>query len=238
MKSPSHILVVEDDAFIREGLEDLLSTEGYQVTSAADGAAALRRYREEPPDLVLLDLMMPKLNGYDVCREIRKENPRVAILMLSAKGEEIDKVSGLQLGADDYVTKPFGVRELLARIEACLRRTLSDPGSTHGSHRPRRFRIGPAEIDPKRFEVTLDNRCCPLTDRELRLLEVFHANPDSVLTRDYLLRRVWGLTATGSTRTLDQHIAQLRKKVEPDPQRPLSILTVHGVGYRYTAGVA
>jgi DNA-binding response OmpR family regulator len=235
MNAPSHILVAEDDVFIREGLEDLLSAEGYRVTAASDGAAALRRYREEAPDLVLLDLMMPKLNGYEVCREIRKENNRVGILMLTAKGEEIDKVSGLQLGADDYVTKPFGVRELLARVEACLRRTLADAGGIHGSHRPRRFRIGSAEIDPKTFEATLNGRQYPLSERELRLLEVFHANPGAVLSRDYLLRRVWGLTATGATRTLDQHIAQLRKKVEPDPQRPESILTVHGVGYRYGA---
>ena len=228
------ILIAEDDAHIRTGLIDTLQSEGYSVTAAADGRQALDIFRQQPHDLVILDIMMPEISGFDVCRRIRAGDPRVPIIMLTAKGEEIDKVVGLQLGADDYITKPFGVHELLARIAAVLRRTRpdNDPGSQpHGI--PASFRIGDATIDAGRYRVELAGRVHDLSSKELLLLTEFYRHPNRVLSRDQLLNAVWGIDYFGTTRTLDQHIAQLRKKIEPHPKTPQVITTVHGVGYRY-----
>jgi DNA-binding response OmpR family regulator len=230
---PVRILVAEDDIHIRQGLCDSLESEGYQPLASRDGREALRIFERESPDLVLLDIMMPELSGYDVCREIRKRDARVPILMLTAKGEEIDKVVGLELGADDYVTKPFGVRELLARVAAALRRSRLSRREPGPPRVPDVFAFGTAQVDRRRYEVRLGERTTALTARELRLLEVFFSRPGEVLSRDDLLNTVWGVDYSGTTRTLDQHIAQLRKKVEPDPTSPEVILTVHGVGYRY-----
>jgi DNA-binding response OmpR family regulator len=224
------ILIAEDDPNIRLGLVATLESEGYAVTAAADGAQALKLFPQEKFALVILDVMMPKASGYDVCRELRAGGARVPVLLLTAKGEEVDKVVGLKLGADDYVTKPFGVHELLARVEALLRRSrvaVAEPAL------PAVFQFGAAEIDRRKFTATIAGRASELTARELRLAEVFAAHPGEVLTRDVLLNAVWGVGYFGTTRTLDQHVAQLRKKVEPVPDEPRTIVTVHGVGYRH-----
>ena len=225
------ILVAEDDTNIRTGLIATLESEGYAVTAAVDGAQALKLFPQEKFDLVILDVMMPKASGYDVCRELRARGARGPILFLTAKGEEIDKVVGLKLGADDYVTKPFGVHELLARVEALLRRSRAS-GEGKAADLPPVFRLGAAEIDRRKFTASIAGRTSELTARELRLAEVFAAHPGEVLTRDALLNAVWGVDYFGTTRTLDQHVAQLRKKVEAAPEVPVAIVTVHGVGYR------
>src|SRR5215216_6248090 len=225
------ILIAEDDSNIRLGLVATLESEGYAVTAAGDGAQALKLFPQEKFDLVLLDVMMPKASGYDVCRELRARGARVPVLFLTAKGEEVDKVVGLKLGADDYVTKPFGVHELLARVEALLRRGRANAEQTT-AHLPPTFRLGAAEIDRQKFSAKISGRVNQLTLRELRLAEVFAQHAGEVLTRDALLNAVWGVDYFGTTRTLDQHVAQLRKKVEATPDSPVTIVTVHGVGYR------
>ena len=230
------ILIAEDDANIRAGLIDALESEGYSVAAAANGKAALEAFHKRKPDLVLLDIMMPELSGYDVCRAIRRDDARTPVILLTAKGEEIDKVVGLELGADDYVTKPFGVRELLARVAAALRRsrTTTAPAEPEAAAaRPEPFPFGTASISRRTYTATCHGRTEPLTAREMKLLELFAARPNEVLGRDELLNRVWGVSYYGTTRTLDQHIAQLRKKVELDPETPTAIATVHGIGYRY-----
>lgn len=228
------ILIAEDDPNIRLGLTATLESEGYAVTAASDGTQALKLFPQEKFELVILDVMMPRASGYDVCRELRALGARVPVLFLTAKSEEIDKVVGLKLGADDYVTKPFGVHELLARVEALLRRGRVAVAKDT-AELPASFRLGGAEIDRRKFSVTIAGRTSPLTARELKLAEVFSAHPGEVLTRDALLNAGWGVGYFGTTRTLDQHVAQLRKKVETEPELPTTIITVHGVGYRYEA---
>jgi DNA-binding response OmpR family regulator len=234
----ARILIAEDDANIRHGLVATLESEGYDVVAAADGAQALRLAAQSSFALAILDVMMPKASGYDVCRDLRARGDRLPVLMLTAKGEEVDKVVGLKLGADDYVTKPFGVQELLARVEALLRRSrlANVPGGDASPALPPVFRLGAAEVDRRAFTARLDGRDpVTLTAREMKLAEIFAAHPGEVLTRDALLNAVWGVDYFGTTRTLDQHVAQLRKKVERDPEHPAGILTVHGVGYRAAA---
>jgi DNA-binding response OmpR family regulator len=228
----ARILMAEDDANIRQGLIATLESDGYEVTAASDGAQALRFYAQQKFDLVMLDVMMPLQSGYDVCRELRKKDTRVPILFLTAKGEEVDKVVGLKLGADDYILKPFGVHELLARVEALLRRSRTT-GKTSETELPVVFRLGDAEVDRRKFSVNVSGRTASLTGRELKLAEMFAAHPGEVLSRDVLLNAVWGVDFFGTTRTLDQHVAQLRKKVEIKADEPVTIVTVHGVGYRY-----
>ncbi len=225
------ILIAEDDANIRIGLSATLESEGYAVTAAVDGAQALRLFAQEKFDLLVLDVMMPKASGYDVCRELRAKGTRVPVLFLTAKGEEVDKVVGLKLGADDYVTKPFGVHELLARVEALLRRARQG-NAGEGNELPAVFAMGDAKIDRKKFAVTVGGKTQPLTARELKLAEVFASRAGEVLTRDALLNAVWGIDYFGTTRTLDQHVAQLRKKISAGGGEG-PIVTVHGVGYRY-----
>ena len=229
------ILLAEDDANIRLGLVATLESDGYAVTAASDGAQALKLFPQEKFDLVLLDIMMPKASGYDVCRELRARGARVPVLFLTAKGEEIDKVVGLKLGADDYVTKPFGVHELLARVEALLRRARPSVGDAEqpGAALPPQFKLGTASIDRRKFTAKVGERSMALTARELKLAEVFAAHAGEVLTRDALLNAVWGVDYFGTTRTLDQHVAQLRKKIEAEADVPSPIVTVHGIGYRY-----
>lgn len=229
------ILIAEDDANIRLGLVATLESEGYAVTAASDGAQALRLFAQERFELVVLDIMMPKASGYDVCRDLRARGVRVPVLLLSAKSEEIDKVLGLKLGADDYVTKPFGVHELLARVEALLRRARTS-ASPAEPELPVTFRLGAAVIDRRKFTVCLGGREVALTARELKLAEAFAARPGEVLTRDALLNAVWGVDYFGTTRTLDQHVAQLRKKIGAGAAEPEVIVTVHGVGYRLAVG--
>ncbi len=227
------ILIAEDDKHIRNGLIDTLESEGYRAVPAKNGKEALTLFGSSHFDLVLLDIMMPAMSGYDVCRAIRKIDEQVPVIMLTAKSEEIDKVLGLELGADDYITKPFGVRELLARIGAVLRR--SRRGSSPPGEAADRFQFGPAEIDNRQYRARLGDQSFDLSERELKLLNYFRVNPDAVLSRDELLNAVWGIEYYGTTRTLDQHIARLRKKIEKNPAAPRVITTAHGVGYRYNS---
>lgn len=228
------ILVAEDDANILTGLVDTLESEGYQVTPANDGHQACELFNHHSFDLVILDIMMPGKSGYDVCRDIRLQDQQIPVIMLTAKGEEIDKVVGLQLGADDYITKPFGVHELLARIAAVLRRSLR-PEQNKGVSQtiPQVFQFGNVEIDTAQFRARRGDVIFDLSGREIALLTYFYQHPNQVLSRDTLLNAVWGMDYFGTTRTLDQHVARLRKKVESNPRNPQIITTVHGVGYRY-----
>jgi DNA-binding response OmpR family regulator len=233
MSSP-RILVAEDDKNILNGLLDVLGSEGYQVTPASDGKEALALLEAEKFDLAILDIMMPGRSGYDVCKTIRVKDRDILVMMLTAKGEEIDKVVGFELGADDYVTKPFGVRELLARVAALLRRSRrNNSDSENSSAAPARFMIGKAVVDALEFKVRVNDLTFDLSARELKLLQLFHANPNKVLSRERLLDEVWGITYYGTTRTLDQHISHLRKKIDPDAADGSVIKTVHGVGYKY-----
>ena len=226
------ILVAEDDENIRTGLTDTLESEDYAVVEAGDGREALDLFERESFDLVLLDVMMPEKNGFDVCKAIRSKDEGIPVIMLTAKGEEIDKVVGLRLGADDYITKPFGIHELLARIGAVLRRSgiRSHPGGTPDK---KTFQFARFTVDPKTYTLTGPGRSHDLSKRELDLIRLFAEHPGEVLERDLLLNRVWGTDYPGTTRTLDQHIAMLRKKVEKVPGRPELITTVHGIGYRF-----
>ncbi len=221
------VLVVEDDDNIRNGLVALLSANGYEVFEAGDGEAGLQAFAHNRPDLVLLDVMMPGMNGYDVCRAIRRDDTHTPIVMLTAKDDEIDKVLGLELGADDYIVKPFGVRELLARLAAVLRRA-APMDATNAADES--FAFGDDRVDASRYElVRKDGTKAALSARELALLRLFAAERGKALTRDHLLNAVWGVSYFGSTRTLDQHIAQLRKKLTD----ARVIETLHGIGYRY-----
>ena len=226
-----HVLIAEDDRNLQQGLLDLLEAEGYRVTTADNGRQALDLFHAETFDLLLLDVMMPEMSGYDVCREVRKNDANVPIIILTAKGEEIDKVVGLELGADDYVTKPFGLHELRARIAAVLRRSRNN--TIVPTNVPtEQFQIGAATVNRKTYQVVLNDQTINLTSREMKLLELFHARPNEVLSRNDLLNAAWGVDYFGTTRTLDQHIAQLRKKIEIDPAAPQLLITVHGVGYK------
>ena len=227
------ILIVEDDPHILLGLEEVLKSEGYDVASCNRGDQALEAVAKHRPALVVLDVMLPGLSGYDICKQLRTKKITVPILMLTAKGQEIDKVVGLDLGADDYVTKPFGVRELLARIQALLRRSGSDASSQTADEKT--FQIGSATIDPKTFQVRRGKATAELTAKELKLLQFFHAHPGEVLSRDKLLNEVWGYNYYGTTRTLDQVIVQLRKKIGDNGGEPRHLLTIHGVGYKLVA---
>jgi DNA-binding response OmpR family regulator len=223
------ILIVEDDPHILLGLEEVLKSEGYKTASCNRGDAALEAVAKHQPSLIVLDVMLPGASGYDICKQLRAKKYAAPILMLTAKGQEIDKVIGLDLGADDYVTKPFGVRELLARIQALLRRSGSS-ASIQTDEKP--FKIGDATIDPKTFQVKRGKATEELTAKEVKLLQVFHAHAGEVLSRDKLLNEVWGYNYYGTTRTLDQVIVQLRKKLGDHGGEPTHLLTIHGVGYK------
>jgi DNA-binding response OmpR family regulator len=230
MADPKQILIAEDDASIRLVLVDVLESEGYRVSVATNGEEALALFEAATPDLAILDIMMPRLSGYDVCRAIRKADATLPLIMLSAKSEEIDKVLGLELGADDYITKPFGVRELLARVSAALRRA-SATAPVDSSVVAVRF--GDIELDRARRQLLRGKEEIPLTQLEYRVLLAFIDHADRALSRDDLLNAAWGIDYQGTTRTLDQHVSQLRHKIEPDPAKPRYLLTVHGYGYRY-----
>ena len=222
------ILIIEDDPHILLGLEEVLKSEGYEVASCNRGDAAMDAVAKHKPALVMLDVMLPGASGYDICKQLRARKISTPILMHTAKGQEIDKVIGLDLGADDYVTKPFGVRELLARVQALLRRTGKTADSDDGSV----FKIGDATIDPKTFQLKRGKTTEELTAKELKLLQHFHAHAGEVLSRDKLLNEVWGYNYFGTTRTLDQVIVQLRKKLGDHRGEPKHLLTIHGVGYK------
>jgi DNA-binding response OmpR family regulator len=224
------VLIVEDDPHILLGLEEVLKSDGFDVAVCNRGDQAIEAVRKQRPGLIVLDVMLPGLSGYDICKQLRAKKIATPILMLTAKGQEIDKVVGLDLGADDYVTKPFGVRELLARIHALLRRTAAAPSSATDAQAP--FRIGAATIDPKTFQLKRGKAVEELTAKELKLLQLFAAHPGEVFSRDRLLNEVWGYNYYGTTRTLDQVIVQLRKKLGDSGDEPQFLLTVHGVGYK------
>jgi DNA-binding response OmpR family regulator len=224
MKTP--VLIVEDDPHIAFGLEEVLRPENFEVSTCNNGTEALAAVAKHKPALIILDVMLPGMSGYDVCKQLRGKGCKAAILMLTAKGQELDKVIGLELGADDYVTKPFGVRELIARVHALLRR------STTPAQEESTFKIGAAEIDPKKFQVRRGKEAHELTAKELKLLQLFYGAPGEVFSRGRLLNEVWGYNYFGTTRTLDQTIVQLRKKLGDNGHEPKHLLTVHGVGYK------
>ena len=224
------ILIAEDEQPIREGLIDLLETEGYKAVGAENGEKALEIYRSDKIDMAVLDIMMPEKSGYDVCREIRKKDEKLPIIFLTAKEEEIDKVVGLELGADDYIVKPFGVRELLARIKTVLRRSST---SSESAEKKDVFSFGSCKVDPVKFILTRNSQSFDLSEKEVNLLMYFYSRENEVLSRDHLLDKFWGIEYSGTTRTLDQHIAKLRQKVEKNPAEPDHIHTVHGTGYRF-----
>ena len=226
------ILVAEDDPAILTGVADLLESEGYRVDRAENGTAALELYRADPPDLVLLDVMMPGMNGYDLCRAIRRENRVVPVVMLTAKGQEVDKVLGLELGADDYIVKPFGMAELLARVRSALRRAAL--ASEIPPAETTIFSFGKVRVDFASMSGLRGTVPFELTPREAELLHYLLARPNRVVSRDTLLEELWGVDCEITTRTVDQHMARLRQKVEEDPAHPRWLQTVHGAGYRFT----
>jgi DNA-binding response OmpR family regulator len=224
------VLIVEDDPHILLGLEEVLKGEGYQTKSCNRGDEAVSAVERFQPALIVLDVMLPGASGYDICKQLRASKVLTPILMLTAKGQELDKVIGLDLGADDYVTKPFGVRELLARIQALLRRS-SGAGGAQATGEAQ-FQIGGAVIDPRTFQLKRGRAIAELTAREVKLLQFFYTHAGEVLSRDKLLNEVWGYNYFGTTRTLDQVIVQLRKKLGDNGGEPRHLVTVHGVGYK------
>ena len=224
------VLVVEDEESFVEALVVGLKREGFRVQVAHDGVEALEVFEATRPDLVLLDVMLPRMSGIDVCREIRGRGSRVPIIMVTAKGAEIDTVVGLEVGADDYVTKPYRLRELVARMRAVMRRTPSEAAATASAEA---IEVGDVSLDPLRHEVRVRGEEITLPLKEFELLELLLDNAGRVLTRDTLIDRVWGPHYVGDTKTLDVHIKRLRTKVEDDPSRPTRITTIRGLGYRY-----
>ncbi len=225
------ILLIEDEKGLIVTLTDRLSSEGFEVISAADGKRGFELALSESFDLVILDVMLPKKNGYDIARDLRQKGIQIPILMLTARGETIDKVLGLKLGADDYLTKPFEVIELLARIEALTRRSSHiTNGMSAGA-----FKFGDVAIDFKSAEVIKNNEAVDLSAMEFKLLHFLIENRGVVHSRDQLLDAVWGYDAMPATRTVDVHIAWLRQKLEENPRHPSFILTIHGMGYKFIA---
>jgi DNA-binding response OmpR family regulator len=224
----STILVIEDDPAILRGLADNLKFESYQVITANQGQAGLDAVRRQKPDLVILDVMLPLLSGYEICRKLRAEGNAVPILMLTARGEELDRVLGLDLGADDYVTKPFSIREVLARVRSLLRR--SSPAK---SAMPEELRFADIVIDFRSWEATRGGKPLEMTRKEFGVLRLLASRQGEVVTRDELLSEVWGFENYPTTRTVDNHIAGLRAKIERDPAQPEHLRTVHGVGYKF-----
>ncbi|HEV2209861.1 MAG TPA: response regulator transcription factor [Verrucomicrobiae bacterium] len=224
--SSERVLIVEDERPMRIALQDVLAGEGYRVLTAAEGESGLQRAVEEKPDLILLDVMMPKLDGYALCAELRRLGNPVPILMLTAKGQVEDRVTGLDAGADDYLVKPFSTEELLARVRALLRRTRRQ------GHAPSRMKLGEVEIDLARQTAARGRKSLHLTAKEFAMLRLMAEAAGEPVSRERFLDLVWGYTAFPTTRTVDNHIASLRAKIESDPDQPRWIKTVHGVGYR------
>ncbi len=225
----ARVLVVEDEVSLADTIRYNLEREGYAVTVASDGRQALELFRTEGSKLVILDLMLPEVSGLDVCRAIRAESD-VPIIMVTAKDSEADKVAGLELGADDYVTKPFSVRELVSRVRANLRRAGPRPPAT-AAHDV--LVGGPVEVDVPRHEVTIRGEPVPVPPKEFELLQAFLRRKGRLLTRDFLIEEVWGPDYFGDTKTLDVHVKRLRRKIEEDPHRPVHLLTVRGLGYKF-----
>jgi len=228
--SEATVLVVEDEASFVEALTIGLRREGFEVVVAVDGAEALDRFDDVAPDLVLLDVMLPKISGIDVCRQLRKRT-QVPIIMVTAKGAEIDTVVGLEVGADDYVTKPYRLRELVARMRAVLRRTESPESVSNLG--PESLEVGAVALDPQEHRASVNGEEINLPLKEFELLHLLLANAGRVLPRETLIDRVWGNDYVGDTKTLDVHVKRLRSKIEPDPAAPTRIVTIRGLGYKY-----
>lgn len=223
------ILIVEDEPKMVAGLRDNFEYEGYSVLTARDGVEGLERALATSPDLIVLDVMMPKMSGLDVCRKLKSKRPSIPIIMLTARGQEVDKVVGLELGADDYVTKPFSIRELLARVKAVLRRAHTLPIDQE------RFSFGDIEVDMHSCRVMREGKPLDFTSKEFELLKYFLCHPGENLSRERLLDEVWGYEAQTNSRTVDAHLVRLRQKLEPVPDQPRFFLTVHGTGYKFAA---
>ncbi|HEU5084707.1 MAG TPA: response regulator transcription factor [Acidimicrobiales bacterium] len=226
--SEGTVLIAEDEEAFIEALTVGLAREGYRVQVARDGASAIELFDVVRPDLVLLDVMLPSVSGVDVCRELRKRS-RVPIIMVTAKGSEIDMVVGLEVGADDYVTKPYRIRELVARMRAVMRRS----GERGEDLTNAALQAGDVVLDPAKHEVRIRGEITPVPLKEFEVLHVLLANAGRVITRDQLIDRVWGPDYVGDTKTLDVHVKRLRGKIEPDPANPTHIITIRGLGYRF-----
>ncbi|MEE4311921.1 MAG: response regulator transcription factor [candidate division KSB1 bacterium] len=218
------ILIVEDEEMMRQGLADNLKYEGYEVEQADNGEDGLKKILQNSWQLIILDIMLPKMSGFDVCVKAREAGSSTPVIMLTAKGEEVDKIVGLELGADDYITKPFSLRELLARIKAILRRS-SDVGQD-------KIKIGKAVINFKSYEATVDEQHLAMTHKEVEILKFLWQHRNEIVSRDQLLDSVWGYDEMITSRTVDNFIVRLRQKIEEDPSSPRIILTVHGAGYK------
>ncbi len=221
------ILIVEDEPNMVAGLRDNFEYEGYDVLTAMDGSEGLKRALVDSPDLVVLDVMMPKMSGLDVCKQLKGKRPSIPIIMLTARGQEVDKVVGLELGADDYVTKPFSIRELLARVKAVLRRTRTLPQDQD------RYSFQDVEVNLRTYQVLRKGKAVGFSAKEFELLKYFLCHRGETLDRERLLGDVWGYDHYPTTRTVDAHIVHLRQKLELNPEKPRLILTVHGVGYKF-----
>jgi len=226
-RATAKILIVEDEPNMVAGLRDNFEYEGYTVITALDGVEGLQRALDESPDLVVLDVMMPRMSGLEVCKQLRAKRGSIPIIMLTARGQEVDKVVGLELGADDYVTKPFSIRELLARVKAVLRRTAVVPKDMD------QHSFADVEVDLKRCRVLKSGKVIDVSSKEFELLKYFICHSGEILSRDRLLEEVWGYENYPTTRTVDTHLVRLRQKLEPDPEQPQYFLTVHGTGYRF-----
>ena len=224
----ARILIAEDDANIRLGLIATLESEGYDVTAASAGEQALKLYPQQKYDLVILDVMMPKVSGYDGCRELRRADARTPVMLLTAKGEEIDRILGLELGADDYIVKPFSPREVLARIKAVLRRFAEKTPEEDDSI----IRLPQLEISLENYQVKAAGKVIPCTPKEVEILHMLTSNAGQVFSREQILSRVWGYDYFGDTRTVDAHIKRIRQKL-PQENVPWALKTVYGVGYRF-----
>ena len=223
------ILIVEDEPNMVAGLRDNFEFEGYQVITATDGVAGLERALDETPDLVILDVMMPRMSGLDVCKQLKSKRPSIPIIMLTARGQEVDKVVGLEPGADDYVTKPFSIRELLARVKAVLRRARPLPIDQE------RLSFGDIEVNLRSCQVMRAGKALEFSSKEFELLKYFVCHQGETLSRDRLLEEVWGYDRFPTTRTVDAHVVHLRQKIEAKPEEPRFILTVHGTGYKFVS---
>jgi two-component system alkaline phosphatase synthesis response regulator PhoP len=221
------LLLIEDEPGLVRTLTDRLRSEGYEVQSASDGPSGLERATRERWDVILLDVMLPGASGFDICRDLRQRSVTTPVIMLTARGQVVDKVLGLKLGADDYITKPFDLMELSARIEVQLRR------ATAATNGPQQYRFGVIEVDFRKAEVTRSGQQIELSAREYLLLKYLIEHREATITRDQLLNEVWGYHAMPSTRTVDVHVAWLRQKIEPNPKHPQYLLTVHGMGYKF-----
>ena len=223
------ILVIEDDISILRGLKDNLEYEGYAVITETNGTKGLQIALKKKPDLILLDIMLPGINGYEICRKVKKEKPELPVIMITARGSEMDKVSGLDIGADDYITKPFSIPELLARIRAVLRRTVQSPEI------PDNYSFGRVKLDFKKYQAFRDDQEIKLSRKEFAIMEYFIRHEGEAVHRHDLLNEVWGYEAMPTTRTVDNFILDLRKKLEEDPSKPVHIISVRDVGYKFNS---